>query len=129
MASLKTEVAAIPSLSLLYLLSVTCTLWAHPHPSALSCFIPAVPSSGRWHISLSWQCQRPVRSAQHSRCSPGNAEEVPSLNSHRIFLKQTTAFLCEPCPVDGSVGCFLLNRETKPLLNSPRDLSNVTSVF
>lgn len=120
MASLKTEVAAIASLGLLG--TVTCTQCAHPHPSGLCASFQLFPVQGGAHqpvLAVPWA------SEGHRRCSPGGAEEVPSLNSQRISLKEPIAFLYEPCPVDGSVGCFLLKRETKPLLHSPRDLSTM----
>lgn len=122
MASPEAEVAAIASLGL---------LWAECH------LYTVCMSSSLWLVVLHSSCSQfrevahqpvlavPQWGAQRSRCSPGDAEGVPSLNSQRIFLKEPTAFLCEPCPLDGSVGCFLLKRETKPLLLSPPDLSNM----
>lgn len=122
-ASLKTKVAAIASLSLLW---TECHL--HTVYTSSSLWLVLLHSSCSHFREVAHQPDLAVPQASEQHSTVGAALEMLekcSVDSQRIFFKEATAFLCEPCPVDGSVGCFLLKRGTKPLLRSPHDLSNV----
>lgn len=105
-------------------------------PSVLPCFVPSVPSSGRWHSSLWWQCPRSFLSR-----SPGSSQPERSIGDaalecclsqalenctvwtvRKFSWNRLLCFCVKLAPVDACVGCILLKRETKLLLCSHHDL-------